>query len=204
MRDQSLDEFITEWKPLIRPDGLAEALLSAYGLRPNDRDDVSRLPAIFAEYDQLWLRELGADLCGHPQVQGRLAPSDVERLNSFLDTHRRFMRLGRFGSDYLDSIEDIGLFFLYHEVMPLWVISCFDQVKNRLLETIQEESTSICLEEQLALTKGVTTATLVDSTQFQRVYNFYDHTLAEETKGRRLAITDFDHCQQTARNWASR
>jgi hypothetical protein len=190
-------EFIAEWKPQIRPAGLLDTLPRSYRLATNERYDMMVFPRFLATYDRLWMREFRSQLESCSHIHSRLDATDLKILGRLLNTHRSVLRTTRYGEAYLGSIEDLSLFFLYHEIRPIWIIGCYDVVKNRLLDALETKALIFDPKETLALQKAVTTMTLIDCTQLQRVYNNYDHCLARELNSHRLASVDFGEAEVT-------
>ena len=190
MADPRLERFTESWRPLIRPPGLEEALVETYRLKPRS-DAMRSSPALVGDLDLMWLREFKAALRRHPEVKARLEEEDYAEVKSIFDTHRKILKLNRFDRDYLDSIERVALFFIFHELKSSWVIGCYDEMKDRLFDALDGSAAVAHAMNPLAAQKALSTIAMIDCTQIHRVYNYFDRQMVSNGEWRRLGTVDY-------------
>ncbi len=173
------DEFRKRHKKLIRPDDIIKLMSSALHVNAE----------FFAEYEALrrfirpilanWGEALIAYFKNQKELADRFSLSEEAQLKRLIKLHSQRLALGRFDSDYLDSLEDIALFFIFHDVKSVWVAGAYQHMTRNAIDSVFQHATDKKAIRVRQMMKTLVSALAIELNQIQRVYMFYERRQTE-------------------------
>lgn len=171
--------FARSYKPKVRPDGQLERIQAAFRLDVEFFEQFKIFRKILMQSRIDWGQEIVSHLQENDALTTELDDSDAFRIKDFYNKHVRLFRGGRFDENYLDSIEDIALFFVFHDVKTIWIAGAYRELTSRLIDLVMselEKSMNVPLGHSM---KALNLALTVELNQIQRVYTMYEREVSE-------------------------
>lgn len=171
--------FRAYYKPRIRPPETLPRLRAALGVDAGFLAEFGvlrpYLKPILARWPELFMESLAKPRDLPPSV---LAADGVE-LRALLKAHAHQTLLGRFDEAYLDHLEDLALYFIYHDVKSIWVAGAYQELMWRGVETTLKRAEKRKAIRVAQLLGAQVSALALELNQIQRVYMMYERRQAE-------------------------
>ncbi len=129
-------EFQTTYKPDIRPEGLMKRVRYALQI---DSQFTGAFGAIIRELRgeiDFWPDKIVLQLMQYRKLDERFGGDQMDILRGLFKVHRAAILSGKFEDDYFASLEDLALFFIYHDIRAIWVVGAFKKAICETIETI--------------------------------------------------------------------
>lgn len=173
------DLFLKSYKPRIRPEGYEQDLARAFEIDVRFMEEFRCLRRYLLADENNW----GEDICLHLSRQGALpdtvTPQDERKLSSLYRQHSANFKTGKFDVNYLDSIETIALFYIYHNVRTLWLVGAYREQTSRLIDLVCERAT---MNQRIPLRgtmHALTSALTLEFNQIQRTFTMYERYVSD-------------------------
>ncbi len=171
--------FLRSYKHKIRPEGQLECVQAAFRLDAEFFAQFAIFQKIFRRSKINWGDEIVLNLQRKGALPKDISTDDMFRIISLYNKHTRLFRIGRFDEHYLDSIEDIALFFILHDVKSIWIAGAYRELSVQLIDLIMVEvgkAKDIPLAHSM---KALSLALTVELNQIQRVFTMYERDVSE-------------------------
>lgn len=185
MNEQSANQgltfelFLKSYKPHVRTDGHRERMIDGFKLEADFFSAFRLLKPYLASDKGDW----GDDIVQYLTVSGALgdgfSEADGLKMRSLYSLHARAFRIGVFDEAYLDSIEDLALFFAYHDVKTLFIAGAYRQLTQRLIDLICDRAGLNRRVPLRTLMKALVSALSVELNQIQRTFTLYERYVSE-------------------------
>lgn len=175
--DTDFEGFRDSFKPLMRPEGTVAQLACVFRLDANFSSEFKYLRRYLLADKINWAEDIVSHLMTLDALSAKMDVTNLNILRNLYRTHVDVFRMGRFGEEYLDSVEDIALFFIYHDVKSLWLAGAYRELSARLIELV---CTRRGFNKNLPIRgtmKALTAALLIELNQIQRTYTLYERNV---------------------------
>ena len=108
-----------------------------------------------------------------------LDPEALSQIKKLYQEHSMLFRTGRFGDEYLDSIETIALFFIYHDIKTIWLSSAYHETIRSLTEIVCSRASRNKSVPLRYLINSLFCALSVEQNQIQRTFTVYERHVSE-------------------------
>ncbi len=170
--------FVKAYKPKIRPENQLERVVKAF-----------RLDVEFVQQFEIFRKSLkrsriawGPVLLSHLDDRGAFstALSDEDRhcILSLYKIHERLFRVGRFDERYLNSVEDISLFFVHMDVKSVMIAGAYRELMDAHIDLVVSEVGKSQATPLAHSMKALTLALAFELNQIQRVFTMYERDVS--------------------------
>ena len=163
-------QFIEFFRPQIRQDQLIKHVTTALGIDDAFRGQFAAARPLLASEMKGWGDLVLTNLINHHHLPPDLSQAEVMLARNIFLEHRRAVIEARFDDEYFTSIENVALFFIYHNVVPLFVIGA---IKSRVDAMIQQTIKSPTAAGRLPTIASLVTLFAIEANQIQRVFIAY-------------------------------
>lgn len=159
-------------KPKIRPKGTLSRLWRAYEI------DVHFLESfqILRPYMRRFGEEAAERIATHVVRSKLVAPfseHDAALFVSLYKKHAAALFRGRFDAAYLDTLEDVALFMIQHDVKTVWLSGAHIRILEDLIDHVFENTPKHRLKRMQTLIKLAAKSISIELNQIQRVFTVY-------------------------------
>lgn len=165
-----LRKFIEELRPQVRPDWLIPEVNRALNVDQSFKVQFKAAQSHLSEDMNTWADLVITTLINRKHLDQDFPPEHMTFLRDIFKEHRRVVLEGKFEDGYYTSIETIGLFFIYYNVLPLFVIGA---IKARIDHIVGELGGSHSSSGRLPTIASLITFLTLEVNQIQRVYIAY-------------------------------
>ena len=135
-KSMTYELFRDGYKPFIRPDHHIKNIKRAFSLDAQFEIDFRYLRSAINNGELEWAESIILFMCQQDALDESFQINDLATLRSLYRTHHQTFRKGAFDEDYLDSLEDLALFFIYHDIKSLWLAGAYRQMTERLIDQL--------------------------------------------------------------------
>lgn len=167
---QSVSEFIEFYRPQVRQDKLIQHVCKALAIDGTFKSQFSAARKLLSSEMKSWADMVITNLMNNDQLPPDFGVDEVETARRLFEAHRSAVIKNEFGEEYFSSIEDVSLFFIYHNVIPLFVVGA---IKARVDSMIQRTVTSADTAGRLPIIASLVTFLALEANQIQRVFIAY-------------------------------
>ena len=170
----SFDLFRESYKPHIRAKGYEQKLKCAFEMDAHFFEEFRYLRRYLLADQNNWGEDIIRNLSRHDALKDAFDHEDAKVLHRLYRVHSGVFRSGKFGTDYLDSIETIALFYIYHDVQTIWIVGAYQEQTERLIDLIFKRATSNKRLPVRETMRALTRALTLEINQIQRTYTMYE------------------------------
>lgn len=170
--------FQNAYKSTIRPKGMVKQLESVFGLDAKFKAEFRYLRKFLLADRVNWSDDIIAHLGTNDALAHDIDDHQQNTLRELYRVHADNFRLGEFGEAYLDSLEDVALFFIHHDIKSIWVVGAYREIAERLIDVISDKSQNnrnLPLRETM---RALTSALLIEVNQLQRCFTMYERRVS--------------------------
>lgn len=171
--------FLSTYKTRVRPDGQLQRMAQALGIDAEFKSRFDIFRNILKKSKLDWGREIILNLYAQNAFATELEEEDYECISEMYRHHTRLFRIGEFDEAYLNSIENIALFFVHHDIKTIWIAGAYRELTDAHIDLVVDgiaRSQSIPLAHSL---KALTLALTTELNQIQRVYTMYERNVSD-------------------------
>jgi len=197
---EKFDLFVQSYKPLIRPKDTLTRMVDAFQLNARFQEEFRYLRPYLPRKGESWADEILKHLCQVCETTRNLEPEALSQIQKLYRDHSMLFRVGRFGEDYLDSIETIALFFIYHDIKTIWLSSAYHEAIRGLTEIVCARASRNKSVPLRYLLNSLFCALSVEQNQIQRTFTVYERhvgaTLVKDLSkdGSRVSVRAASSC----------
>ena len=167
---KDVKEFIEFNRPQVRQDQLIKHVTTAFNVDQTFKAQFAASRLILREEMKNWGDMVITNLINHHHLPPDFPQDQMEIARALFLDHRRAVLGGEFDDDYFTSVENFSLFFIYHNVIPLFVVGA---IKSRVDHMIQKTVTSTSASGRLHAIASLVTFLALEGNQIQRVFIAY-------------------------------
>lgn len=169
--------FRSRFKPLVRPAGTLPELACIFRLDANFTAEFKYLRRYLLADKINWAEDIVSHLLTLDALSAKMDVTNLNILRNLYRTHVDVFRMGKFGEEYLDSVEDVALFFIYHDVKSLWLAGSYRELSARLIELVCRRRGFNKNLPIRGTMRALTAALLIELNQIQRTYTMYERNV---------------------------
>lgn len=173
-RKESFLAFRERYKPLIRPDETLPRMRRALSVDAEFIAEFTVLRGYLRPMLQGWTEALLGYLYRFPELRERFGAEEEELLRPLIRQHSHNLAAGHFDEHYLNSLEDIALYFIYFDVKSIWVAGAYQAITRDAIDIVFKRATDRHAIRVRQLMKILTSALALELNQIQRVYTVYE------------------------------
>lgn len=177
---ESFEEFRTRVKPLIRPDGTLARLRLAMKVDARFHAEFGVLRAYMRPVLERWPDRLTGFLQGFDETKDRLDAEAQKHLRALARRHSVSLARGRFDADYLDTLEELALFFVYWDVKSIFLAGAYQAITTEAIDIVLERAKKRGAIRVPQLIQILISALSLELNQIQRVYIMYERSRFED------------------------
>lgn len=177
------DTFLVRQKPRIRPPWTIPRAKAALGLDGTFVDGFGTLSRRMRGEFRHWADRLLLELMQMGDITEVLPEAEIPRLRHLAEMHGRAIMAGRFDEAYFDTLDDLALFFIYHDIWSSWMTGAIKHTLSGMMaDLIRHRSEG----GRLVMMQALTDLLVLELDQIQRVYTLYyqDPTIARIRQAR--------------------
>lgn len=178
-RGQGFEAFRRDLKPHIRPEGHLEQLQTAFGVDVAFHAEFRLLRPFLRAAQKDWAERILMHLLRHDGVRRAVRSGGAGTLAALYDRHARLFAEGGFDAAYLDSVEDVALFFLYQEARSVWLAGIYGALEQEAVDGIFEAAKRQRQLPLRRLMRSLSVGMTIELSQIQRVFITYERHLAD-------------------------
>lgn len=167
---ENVKEFIEFYRPQVRQDQLIKQVTTAFSVDDTFKMQFAAIRPLLREEMKDWGDMVITNLIRHNHLPADFPPDQMEIARALFLDHRRAVIGGKFDDDYFTSLENFALFFIFHNVIPLFVVG---SIKSRVDHLIQKTVTSSSPAGRLHAVASLVTFLALEGNQIQRVFIAY-------------------------------
>ncbi len=167
---QDVQEFIEFYRPQVRQDQLIKHVTTAFNVDEAFKMQFAASRAILREEMKDWGDMVITNLINHHHLPPDFPPDQMEIARALFMDHKRAVLAGKFDDAYFASVENFSLFFIFHNVIPLFVVGA---IKSRVDHMINKTVTSSASAGRLHTIASLVTFLALEGNQIQRVFIAY-------------------------------
>lgn len=171
--------FRSTYKPHIRPDDMARQMQTVFRMDPQFVAQHRYLRKFLLADRINWSEDIITHLTHIDALGDKLNLASLNTLRGLYKTHADLFRIGKYGEEYLDSVEDLALFFIHIDVKSLWLTGAYRELSLRLIDLIVERSANNRTLPLGGTMQALTTALLIEINQIQRTYTMYERYVSK-------------------------
>lgn len=182
-RDRGFSHFRATYKPHVRPPHHLRRLRQAFTIDAHFEAEFVLLKPWLQRTQRGWVDQIVEHLLQFDGIGQNFSEADTEKLRKLYQRHAEAFSSGRIDEDYLDSLEDVALFFLFHEVRSVWLAGAYGRLTEAAVDYFFEVAE--CRRQTPArrlmrcFSKGMT----IELSQIQRVFICYERRLQSVVLG---------------------
>lgn len=173
------EDFAKSYKPHIRPPDLVNALSKAFRLDAGFREEFRVLKPYLPAHKSDWGETVVNNLVESKSITRDEDGAKLNKIRSLYRHHSVIFRAGKFDEEYLDSIEDIALFFAFCDIKTLWVSSAYRDLTSNIIDFIYERQRLNRGHSVRFLMRAVTGALALELNQIQRTFTMYEKYVSD-------------------------
>lgn len=171
--------FRKSYKPHIRPDNLVSELAEAYRLDQKFAAEFRHVKPYLPTRNSTWADSVVQTLSDRGALPENFTDEDLTKIQSLYRQHSSNFRAGAFEETYLDSVEDVALFFIFHDVKTLWVSSAYADLTRDLLGMLFDRARLNRRVPVRNLARSLTCALSLELNQIQRTFTMYERYVSD-------------------------
>ncbi len=172
--------FWQTYRNCIRPDDVRDLTVKSFKIDSEFLMEFRVLKPFLTSDKEHWVD----DILRHLMAVGGLGPefgtSDQSEARRIYREHEHVFFRGRFRDEYLDSIEKVALFFIFHNVKSVFLVGAYRALNARLIATICQLAKKNRRARLDLVLKALSAATLIEVYQIQRTYMLYERHLSQK------------------------
>ena len=177
---ETFDAFRERVKPLIRPKGTLPRLHAVMNVDARFLAEFDVLRAYLRPVLEEWPAMLRAFLERFEETRGRLDDDAHSALRKLVKAHSLGLARGRFDADYLSALEDVALFFAYHDVKSIYLAGAYQAITEQAIEKVLERAAKRGAIRVPQLIQTLIAALSLELNQMQRVFILYERSRYED------------------------
>lgn len=182
-RDRGYSHFRATYKPHIRPKDHLRQMRRAFDVDVHFEEEFTLLRPWLQRTQSTWVDQIVDILLQYDGIGAEFNEGDKQKLRNLYRRHANAFASGRFGDDYLDTLEDVALFFLFHGVRSVWLAGAYgrltEQAVDYFFEIAQSRRQAPVKRLMRCFSKGMT----IELSQIQRVFICYERHLQSVSLG---------------------
>ncbi len=172
--------FVDSYKHKIRPEGQAIRLRSAFQLDGVFTRQFETLRGVLARSRLEWGDEIVHGLMKRSAFPDTVDDVELQCINVLYQRHTRIFRAGIFDDNYLNSIEDIALFFIHHDVKSIMIAGSYRDLVDKHVDLLVDGDIKKTSPMSVgAGIKAITLALSIELNQIQRVYTMHERDVSQ-------------------------
>ena len=132
---ESFDAFRARYLPLIRPEETLSRMKRALSVDAEFLGEFEILRRYLRPMMEGWADSLLGYLTKFPEFNERFGFEEDAQLRPLMREHAKQLAAGHFDEKYLTSLENIALFFIYHDVKSIWVAGAYQAITREAIDT---------------------------------------------------------------------
>lgn len=172
--DKAFADFLAHHKPLIRPEGTLVRMRRALSVDAEFLAEFEVLRGYLRPLLAKWSDALLGYLRQFPEFQEKFIGEEERLLRPMMIEHSKQLALGRFDEAYLDTIEDLALFFIYFDVRSIWVAGAYQSITRDAIDLVFKRAMERRAIRVRQLMKILVSSLALELNQIQRVYTIYE------------------------------
>lgn len=179
LTDIGFKGFLASVGPKVRPPETLARLRRAFALDVGFEEEFALAKPYLAAEAGDWAETQLRHLTAHDALPATIDAQGVAVFKRLVDAHMRQTLHGKFDAHWLDTLEPVALFYIYHDVKSIWVAGAHHALTGRAVDRVAAEASRRGARRVPQLVKALLGALALELNQMQRVY-----TMAERI-GRR-------------------
>lgn len=171
--------FVESYKPKIRPEGQLERMVKAFRIDVQFLSQFEIFRSILKKSQIDWGTSILRHLHDRGAFKEDLGEEDERCILELYKRHTRLFRVGRFDEHYLDSIEDIALFFVHLDVKSIWLAGAYRELTDAHIDLVISTIGKTMSTPMGHSMKALTLALTAEINQIQRVYTMYERDVSD-------------------------
>ena len=168
------------YKPFIRSKGHLTRITRAFELGPEFERRFAQLRAAIHTAELNWAENVILFMVQNKELNHSFDVPDLDQLRRLYAAHEAELREGRFGEAYLDTLEDIALFFIYHEIKSMWVAGAYCRMGDKLLDRLFERAIKDKKLPVQETSKVLSRVVMLEVNQLQRCFTLFERHLTRD------------------------
>lgn len=171
--------FRDSYKPHIRSDGYDKEVAQSFTMDGRFFEEFRYLRRYLLADSNNWGDDILLHLSRNNALPASFSREDGKLLSRLYKDHAQIFRTGKFAEDYLQSIEQIALLFIYHDIRTIWILGGYREQTRRLIDLICERgklNTRIPIRDTMHALTGALT---IEMNQIQRCYTLYERFVSK-------------------------
>jgi len=165
----SFRAFQASYKKQMRPEGVIDRVRYALQIDKAFSDDFAMLNSLIRRESHYWPDKVMLHLMAFRKENTKFDVASVETWRELFRVHRSAILHAKFGEEYFDSIEDLALFFIHHDLRSVWVTGAFKRAISDSIKSIGQDRVS----GRNGVIFTLMTFLILELDQIHRVYNRY-------------------------------
>lgn len=182
-RDLGFSHFRAAYKPHIRPENQLLRLRQAFAVDARFETEFELLQPWLRRAQTSWVDEIVQHLLQFDGVSASFTEADKERLRRLYARHADAFASGRIDEEYLDSLEDVALFFLFHGVRSVWLAGAYGRLTEAAVDYFFTVAETRSRRPAQLLMRCFSKAMTIELSQIQRVFICYERRLQSVVLG---------------------
>lgn len=182
----SFEAFRARYKPLIRPEETYARMRRAMSVDAEFLAEFGVLRSYLRPLLEGWSDGLLGYLKRFSEFSDQFSHADEIILQRLMREHAKHLAAGHFDERYLDSLEDVALFFIYFDVKSIWVAGAFQAITGDAIDFVFKRAEARHAIRVRQLVKALSKTLALELNQIQRVYTIYERrqyrTLIEDLR----------------------
>ncbi len=183
---ESFEAFRARYLPLVRPEGTLSRMKRALSVDAEFLGEFEILRGYLRPMMEGWAESLLGYLKKFPEFKEQFGFEEDAQLRQLVREHAKQLAAGHFEEKYLESLENIALFFIYHDVKSIWVAGAYQAITRDAIDMVFTRATSKNAIRVRQLMKILVSSLALELNQIQRVYIIYERrqyaTLIDDLK----------------------
>lgn len=173
------DAFKESYKPHIRPPNAVKDMERAFQINAVFREKFRVLKPYLPARKSDWGDRVVDNLVACEALEHKTQQVEVERIRNMYRQHSVVFRAGAFDEAYLDSIEDIALYFAFCDVKTLWIARAYADLTISTIDFVFDRGRLNKSHSVRLLMHALTGALSLELNQIQRTFTMYERYVSD-------------------------
>ncbi len=171
---ESFEAFRARYLPLIRPEETLSRMRRALSVDAEFLGEFEILRSYLRPMMEGWADSLLGYLTKFPEFKEQFGFEENAQLRLLIREHAKQLAAGHFDEKYLTSLENIALFFIYHDVKSIWVAGAYQAITRDAIDMVFTRATDKNAIRVRQLMKILVSSLALELNQIQRVFIIYE------------------------------
>ncbi len=178
-RAQGFAHFHSFYRPRIRPEGHVADVRRAFQIDKSSHDAFHDLRPFLRHEQKTWPDTIARRLSEHGAISAAFLVSDLAELRRVYARHAAHFAAGDFSDAYFDSLEDLALLYLFHDVRSVWLAGVYAELEEASVDKFFEYAKLNRHASPRRIMRAFSKAMTLELSQISRVFIAYERAVAD-------------------------